>query len=818
MLKRTVFTLSFFAVSLSALAAPIEKHHLEFATLPVSNGLLPGQGQFGHSVQQQWLAQLEQQLNHRQSVKLANQDLVFSPLTKQRALTSNGAQFFKLNVRASRFISGQLAIKGLSNFQVLLDGQSVTANNQQLSLTLTPGDHRLLLLAEQVPNWQQVEFDWQGSADHDQLQFWQDGQRQLTAEQLYDSETINQLAISADGRYLLLGKRHYQHSDQAQNQLQVLERKTNRVLQQWLGSLPDEVLFSPDSKQLLVVEGSSVSIINLANGYRRQVANSIAGAGNYHWTANDSVLYTVTEARQNTNKIAKHLQGLEDRWSYGRNFSQVFRLDLTSGFSQQLYSDLNSMTFEAFDDAKQTLLFSVAIADYSAPPHSLTELKSVDLASNTVTSLGQFRTFNQALFHDGDIYVVAGPEFADGLGKTTSAQQLSNNYDGQLYRRHQGQWQALSKGFAPAISQITEHQPGSLLLQVTEGDGQQLYQYRSERGQFQKLALPLEVVNLFTASTGSKAEVFASGSSATTPDQLYSVSLSNNKASLVSDSQRDYQGSVIGSLQDFDFTNSRGQVIDGRVYLPADFDPNRRYPALVYYYGGTSPVSRAFTGRYPFNLWTAHGYLVYVLQPAGSYGYGQEFSALHVNAWGDYSAADIIEGTEKFLAAYPQVDRQRVGNLGASYGGFMTMLLATKTKLFSASIAHAGISNLTSYWGQGWWGYAYSGEASKGSFPWNNPALYSEHSPVFHADKITTPLLMLHGDSDTNVPTGESHTLYTALKILGRDVELVEFIGDDHTINAREHRLYWWQTILAYFDDKLKGEPQWWQSLYPATK
>ncbi|MEC8207134.1 MAG: prolyl oligopeptidase family serine peptidase, partial [Pseudomonadota bacterium] len=149
-----------------------------------------------------------------------------------------------------------------------------------------------------------------------------------------------------------------------------------------------------------------------------------------------------------------------------------------------------------------------------------------------------------------------------------------------------------------------------------------------------------------------------------------------------------------------------------------------------------------------------------------------------------------------------------------SYGGFMTMLLATKTDMFSASISHAGISNITSYWGQGWWGYLYSGEASKNSFPWNNAKLYSEHSPVFNADKVKTPLLLIHGDADTNVPVGESHTMYTALKLLGQDVELVEYKGADHQIFARDKRFHWWNTMLAYFDKHLKEQPQWWNDLY----
>jgi acylaminoacyl-peptidase len=175
-----------------------------------------------------------------------------------------------------------------------------------------------------------------------------------------------------------------------------------------------------------------------------------------------------------------------------------------------------------------------------------------------------------------------------------------------------------------------------------------------------------------------------------------------------------------------------------------------------------------------------------------------------------------MQGTGEFLKAYPYVDAKKVGNLGASYGGFMTMLLTTKTDMFSASISHAGISNITSYWGQGWWGYLYSGEASKGSFPWNNAKLYSQHSPVFNADKVTTPLLLIHGNADTNVPPGESHNMYTALKLLGQDVELVEYHNTNHQVFARDKRFHWWDTMMAYFDKNLKDQPQWWDHLYPS--
>ena len=86
--------------------------------------------------------------------------------------------------------------------------------------------------------------------------------------------------------------------------------------------------------------------------------------------------------------------------------------------------------------------------------------------------------------------------------------------------------------------------------------------------------------------------------------------------------------------------------------------------------------------------------------------------------------------------------------------------------IFAAAISHAGISDITSYWGEGYWGYSYSALATANSYPWNARDIYVEQSPLFHADKINTPILFLHGSVDTNVPVGESIQMFTALKLL----------------------------------------------------
>jgi len=134
--------------------------------------------------------------------------------------------------------------------------------------------------------------------------------------------------------------------------------------------------------------------------------------------------------------------------------------------------------------------------------------------------------------------------------------------------------------------------------------------------------------------------------------------------------------------------------------------------------------------------------------------------------------------------------------------------------MFKAAVSHAGISNIASYWGEGYWGYTYSAAASAGSYPWNNPALYTEHSPLFHADRIKTPLLLLQGSEDTNVPIGESIQMYTALKMMGKPVEFIKVDGENHSIKNFQRKLEWQRTILAWFAKYLKEDDRWWNEMY----
>jgi dipeptidyl aminopeptidase/acylaminoacyl peptidase len=764
------------------------------------------------------VAQLSQ-ANHANKVTIFNQ-----PLSWQAASTKvegEGWLAYQVPMSTDRFTQGTLTVNGLENPQVYLNGQLVKSADK-VELELTNGDYHLVVLADGQAQDSAFSLDWQGKSEVDNIDFTAQKTQRVSAEQLFDSKVISGLTLSPNGKYLLQSTIEYQAS-QGDTPIQVTELRKlsdNSVMYRWQDNRPSSAVWSSDSSQLVFVANKQIQLFNVADLSINVVATDMDNVSGLQWLG-DTVLFSWEKPFKADDKAtSKRFQALEDRWSYWRNNSQLYQVDVASGFIRQLTDNNVSSSLLDSNADKGKLLLTRSPVDYAQPAHGITQLVELTLADLSETMIGEYRSFNSALYADDGMYITAGPRFMDGIGIQDPNIEV-NDYDGQLYWRDaKGNVSALSKAFDPSIGSITKLENDDLIVTVTEGDRAPLYLFDKSKTRFNRIDTGVDMIDGFSVAIEQSTPtlVFA-GTSATAPQKAYKMAVNSSRKQLLFDSQQlSYANTRLGKIEDFDFINTHGHNIDGRVYLPADFDASKKYPALVYYYGGTSPVGRHFTGRWPFNLWAAQGYVVYVVQPNGATGYGQAFSGRHVNAWGKYSADDIIEGTKAFLNAYPSVDAKRVGNMGASYGGFMTMYLATKTDIFAASMSHAGISNLSSYWGHGWWGYGYSGVASRGSFPWNNPELYVEQSPLYHADKITTPLLLIHGNADTNVPVGESHYMYTALKLLGKEVELVEFNDQDHHINSRQARFDWWNTTMAWFDMKLKDEPQWWNSIYPETK
>ena len=517
----------------------------------------------------------------------------------------------------------------------------------------------------------------------------------------------------------------------------------------------------------------------------------------------------------------KRMIGIDDRQGQYRDRHFIHQYNFETGLSQQITFGKQSARINDVSDNGKYLLFSTSEELLTERPFSTGSLYMLGLQTMEIDTLWENEKFVSTAQFSPDatqILINGAPEAFSGIGLNIKEGQIANSYDTQAFIMDLASKKIdpITKDFNPAIeSQQWSRADNHIYFRVTEGDRLNVYKYDTKKHRYSKLNLNEDVISSFSLASGSPVAAYT-GVSVANSNRSYTLNLKNQKSTLIADPYGERLSQLtLSEVNDWNFKSSFGDEIEGRYYLPPNFDPNKKYPLIVYYYAGTSPTQRHFESTYPLQVYAAQDYIVYTLQPSGTTGFGQEFSARHVNAWGIQTADEIIEGTKAFVAEHPFVDGDKIGCIGASYGGFMTQYLQTQTDLFAAAVSHAGISNITSYWGVGFWGYAYSSGASAGSYPWNNADMYVNQSPLFQADKINTPLLLLHGSVDTNVPLGESYQMYTALKLLGKEVEFIQVEGENHAIYDYKKRIGWNNSIYAWFAKWLKDDSRWWDSLYP---
>ncbi|MEQ8358976.1 MAG: S9 family peptidase [Cytophagales bacterium] len=550
------------------------------------------------------------------------------------------------------------------------------------------------------------------------------------------------------------------------------------------------------------------------------ILGQIENISSYQWSDNgEFIIYSIRQKPDKKDKKTNLLDGMASRLPGYDNYSYLYKLDISSGKITQLTFGENSTSLKDISSDGSKIIFTTDDEDYLQLPYSYSTYWEMNLNNGKTDSL--FTLYwggGCEYFPDGKkILISGGPSLFEGIGENVREGQKPNGYDGQAYifDLESKEAIAISKEFDPSISSMDVSGNGEeVYLICTDKDYRTLYKYNLEEKSYEKLMDAPDLIRSLDLNRDNKKGLITA-SNAQGDNAVYLFDPRKMKLETLHDpSFPILKDKLFGEINSWTFENENGDVIDGRFYLPPDFDSTKNYPLIVYYYGGTTPVSRSFGGRYPYNWYAAQGYVVYILQPRGSIGYGQSFSAEHVNNWGKTTAKDIILGTKKFTKSHPFIDTTAIGCIGASYGGFMTMYLTTQTDIFSAAVSHAGISALSSYWGEGFWGYAYSAVASEAAFPWNRKDIYVDQSPLFQADKVNTPILLTHGTSDTNVPPGESYQFYTALKILGKEVEMLEVPGQNHWVVDYEQYIEWKYSIIAWFDKHLKKKDDWWNSLY----
>ncbi len=767
-------------------------------------------------------------------------------------LEGNGSHpstaYLGVYIDVSRWTNASVILRSPQMFRLYLDGRSITSKDTvekaeegkattsgkktTVKIRLVTGKHLLLIKTVFDPrsnsDWTiraSVSYDEKFASSNPSITLLPE--KKMTIGLLLDGPKLRDISISPDGTLAALSKRQtLPPSDTSESWLELYDIEANRLIQTYRGDMAiSSVRWAPNGKKFSYTSygksRNSIWIVDLEAGASFPFLKDIKNLEQHVWAPDGSfIIYSVSEEGRPDRKGVKRLQDMADRQPGWRNRSFLYKISVPGGVRQRLTAGELSTSLNSISPDGKSLVFTRSTVDYSVRPFSKTELYSLNLETLKAEMLWEGRWFQGAQWgpKGKKLLLLGGPSMFGDAGINVPSNTLPNEYDNQAYLFNPltKEVEPITKFFNPSINQAFWSQTeDNIYFTATDRSYRFLFMYDLKKKIFSPINCGAEIVDHFDLASKKPIAVF-SGSRATVPPKAYVLNIKKMKTHLLQDpGKEDFKDVRFGRVKRWVFKSNTGHEILGRIYYPPNFDQSKQYPCIVYYYGGTSPVTRDFGGRYPKNLWAAPGYVVYVLQPSGATGFGQKFSALHVNDWGLIVADEIILGVKKFLDAHPFIDPKRVGCIGASYGGFMTMLLLTRTNMFSAAVSHAGISSISSYWGEGYWGYSYSAYATANSFPWNRRDIYVNQSALFNADKITTPLLLLHGSVDTNVPPGESTQLYTALKILGREVEYIQVLDQNHHILTYNKRKIWTKTILAWFDRCLKHQPEWWHYLYP---
>ena len=653
---------------------------------------------------------------------------VLPSLEKSRSV---GLLSFYVNNRD--FLKGKVKVSGPKHYKLYIDGAEAGEE-----LKLAPEHHTFAIqyLAE-PSDTDSIHVSFEAAM---RVPYTLDKRHPYMVHDLTDGQRVRGISLSADGSLAVVS---YQTTERGGNSCwnyELREIRTGRLVSQ----LPKRVEWMPRSVAYIEEqqEGSLYALYKVEplTGRRSLFAKGLPEGDYTISPTEDYLIITAEEEGPKEDEEVFEVLEMDDR--------QPYLADISADGSR--------------------LLVQTSYSRLAKRPTEVGDFFLMDAATLHVDTLltGEGFLGSGTFSPDGRQILFTGtPEAFGRIGCQLPAGVTPSMTENELflYDIASRQITPLTKDFDPSVERVTWSQADAqVYFSAEDRDYVNVFALNPKTGKISKVNIQGDYA--YRLDVASQAPVLAYLSYQTmAPASAYVLNLKNHKSQTLFDGRTALGDAEIGTCEDWNFTNSKGDTVYGRLYLPKDFDATKQYPMIVYYYGGCSPVSRYFESPYAPQYWNSLGYVAYILQPSGATGFGQEWAARHVNTAGRGPAEDIIEGTKKICESHPFINPKKIG-----------------------------------------WGYNYSEVSMANSYPWSHRQLYVDQSPLFNADKIHTPLLLLHGNADTNVPLVESLQMFTALKLLGREVALVEVEGENHHILDYSKKEKWLATQMAWFARWLK--------------
>ena len=645
--------------------------------------------------------------------------------------------------------------------------------------------------------------------------------RVLDKETFMEMESVSSPAISPDGKQIVFTRTWVDKTkDQYRSNLWIIDVDGSRVRELTSGARSDSApVWSPDGKRIAFLSDrdgtNQLHVMWVETREMAQLTHLEQAPSNIKWSPdgkyigysafvpdNDPILAVKLPERPRGAEWAKPAV-LVDRLSWAadgrgptpKGNTQVYTIDATlGGTPRQITSGkFNHNAFDWAVDGKTIYVSGIRKAEAEYLRND-SEIYSVDLATLEVKPLTDRKG------PDG------GPEVSPSgnwIAYVGYDEKMYTNHVASLYLMDKtgGGKKVWAAGLMSSPNAIAWAPDSSGVYYSVEEKGSSNIYFASLAGSVRKVTDGVQTLSGFSmASTGQAAAV---RSSFQEPGTLVTFNLRDAaKVTRLVDVNSDVLSGVkLGDAEELWYASSDGQKVQGWLIKPANFEPGRKYPMVLWIHGGPwSMYSVAW--NWAFQNFSANGYAVLFTNPRGSTGYGQDFVNGIQYAYPGRDYDDLMAGVDAAIAK-GFIDDRNLFVCGGSGGGVLTAWIVGHTDRFTAAVSMRPVIDWHSFVGttdgQSWY-YQFK------KYPWEDPMEYAVRSPLNYVGNVKTPTMVMTGEADLRTPMGQSEEYYRALKMLKKETLLVRMPEEFHGWRRPSHQLLQQLYLQAWFEKFMKKD------------
>ncbi len=583
--------------------------------------------------------------------------------------------------------------------------------------------------------------------------------------------------------------------------------------------------WSPDGEKLAFVRDDQIWTIAISNGALKKITDISTGAGDPIWSPDGKWLAFVSDVYPECADDSCNKQKAETRASSKVKAHVADRL---------LYRH-----WKTWKDGTRTHIFAVSSSggeakdltpgDYDAPPFSLggpTDYAFSPESTELVYTSNHDKV--EATSTNGDLWLVSvkggeaknitaanhgydgSPQFSpDGRFIAYRSQTIAgfeaDRFRLMLYDRKTSQTRSITEALDSNVDEFTFSSDGNTIYLVAEDRGRGCIYSLSVKGGSAKKLWGRGFSSDVHVTTDGKTLVF-SHNSMTSPTEIFAAAADGSGPhALTHTNDALIKAFDLKDAEEISWTGGLGSKVSGWIVKPSNFRPNRKWPVVVLIHGGPQGAWMDNWGyRWNPQVFAEQGYVVFMPNPRGSTGYGQQFVNEISGDWGGKVFIDIMNGVAQ-VASLPYVDKNRIGAAGASYGGYMIDWIEGHNNdprfRFKVLVSHDGVYNLESMAGateELWFvDWEFKG------MPWVNKPMYDKWSPHNFVRNFKTPILIITNELDYRVPVDQGLQLFTAAQRMGIESKLLVFPDEGHWVLKPQNSEFWYHNVLDWLNKHL---------------